>query len=85
MVINYLASACIAVVIAFIYYSFVYQPSQDPFGKTDESAPTFVSNPVDELYLGWLRRWTEPFIRCVKPDWVKPHISKRLERIFIKV
>ncbi|KAJ5630335.1 uncharacterized protein N7484_010435, partial [Penicillium longicatenatum] len=84
VVINYIVGAGIAVVITIIYYFFVYQPSQDPYGRTDENAPAFNANPVDELFLTWLRRWPKRLLTHFRPCWGETRISNRLERIFVK-
>ncbi|KAJ5546756.1 hypothetical protein N7494_004341 [Penicillium frequentans] len=84
VVINYIATAGIAVFITVVYYVFVYQPSQGPFGKTDGNTLACIPNPVDELFLGWLRHWSGCLLKSVRPFWVKPQISNRLEKKFIQ-
>ena len=47
VVVSYIATAGIAVLIVNVYYLAIYQPTEDPFRKADETPRPFRPNPVD--------------------------------------
>jgi hypothetical protein len=86
VVTNYIATAGIAVLIILIYYFTVYQPSQDPFERVDQSGFPFRPNPVDEIFLRGLRRGpTYVLRRILRSRQISPRAGARLEKIFVKV
>lgn len=86
VIINYTVTAGIALLVIFIHYVVVYDPSHDPFQVADDSDPPFRPNPVDEMFLRGLRCWpTYIWSRIMGPRRMSPHFSARLERTSIKV
>ena len=55
VVVSYIATAGIAVLIVNVYYLAIYQPTEDPFRKADETPRPFRPNPVDVAVLNLLR------------------------------
>lgn len=86
VIINYTVTAGIALLVIFIHYVVVYDPSHDPFQMADDSDPPFRPNPVDEVFLRGLRCWPKYlWSRIMGPRRMGPHFSARLERTSIKV
>lgn len=75
VVINYVASAGIALTITFIYYHFVHEQSPD----------TLTFSAIDELYLGWVRECPRRLLKWINPGWVQSQKNSKSTKAFIKV
>lgn len=83
VLINYMATAGIAILVILIYYFVVYEPATDPFNRAQPgSSKHFRPNPVDDLLLGWLRGI---FNRVRADRRVDIRRKIRREQTFIKV
>jgi hypothetical protein len=86
VVINYLATASLALLIILIYYFVPYQPSRNPFDTSDPGSLPFCPNPIDDIVLRVLRRWpTKLLRRFLGSHRISPGISARLEKGLVKV
>lgn len=74
-------TAGIAVLIIFIHYVTLYQPTDDPFKATGETQRHFRPNPVDQMILSCLRRAAKR-IKAYCPD---QYIAARINRTFLEV
>lgn len=84
MIINYIATAAIAVLVIIVYYIAVYEPALDAsskLGHMDTPVP-FRPNPVDVVLLRWLRHLPR---KMLGNRQVTVRKRARLESTFIKV
>ncbi|KAJ5183820.1 hypothetical protein N7492_001436 [Penicillium capsulatum] len=83
VIINYLATAGIAVLVILIYYFAVYEPALDAFSKLEHGVtPTpFRPNPVDVVLLQWVRYLPRKILGTFKLGIRNP---ARLDSTFIK-
>ena len=84
MIVNYIATAAIAVLVIIVYYIAVYEPALDAFsklGQMDTPVP-FRPNPVDVVLLRWIRHVPR---KMLGNRQVSVRRRARLESTFIKV
>ncbi|KAJ5334424.1 uncharacterized protein N7506_008207, partial [Penicillium brevicompactum] len=78
VIINYVASAGIAVFVIMLYFLVAFDPARDPFAKDEKSAenPPFRPNAIDLLITRKLRGWV--------PGCMSQCLKNRLENSFVK-
>lgn len=82
VIINYVATAGIAVLLIIIHFFVIYEPTRDPFRRTDQdpSNQWFHPNPVDKIILRTLRHIAKGLMGARQV-----HANAQVERSFIKV
>lgn len=87
MIVNYVATAGLAVLMVIVYYVTVYDSSIDPFDTAREGALSDHLNPLDDLLLRWLRSGPAYISKRLlgSPKVLSPRARSRLERVLIKV
>lgn len=87
MVVNYVATAALAVFIIIVYYVTIHDPSLDPFDATKERALSDPPNPLDDLLLRVLRSGPAYISKHVlgSRQLLSPRARFKLERVLIKV
>ncbi|KAJ5523842.1 hypothetical protein N7494_010492 [Penicillium frequentans] len=87
VVVNYVATAALAVLIIFVYYVTIHDPSIDPFNTTRGGALSDRHNPLDDLLLRCLRSGPAYISKHVlgSRQILSPRAWSQLERVLIKV